>query len=289
MRQARRRQRQFDPLATPDGVRNLLEQLRKTAPSLIPADEKRLISLLNAARYLEKRPHTKSPRGRPSQWSPEELSEAITLLRDLLDRATGGRVSLQTFIGQHLPLLVYPREIANALQCGEINKQEAVALARLTADRLQTTEAEANEIRLTLLQTHLATHGSQNQLRERVKEILGESSFFSRETLALGMLKTDTLLEFNHQDVKHVFFETMRDLFYAIRTLNPEDILEQDIAEFMSAADVLTNTLRTIELRVTQRKTRELPTSDAKTGTETDQEISILTDPQTGQVTYKFR
>ena len=57
----------------------------------------------------------------------------------------------------------------------------------------------------------------------------------------------------------------------------------------MSAADVLTNTLRAIELRVTQRKTRELPTSDAKTGTETDQEISILTDPQTGQVTYKFR
>ena len=226
MRQARRRQRQFDPLATPDGVRNLLEQLRKTAPSLIPADETRLISLLNAARYLEKRPHTKSPRGRPSKWSPEELSEAITLLRDLLDRATGGRVSLQTFIGQHLPLLAYPREIAKALQCGEINKQEAVALARLTADRLQTTEVEANEIRLTLLQTHLANYGSQNQLRVRVKEIIGESSFFSREALALGMLKTDSLLEFNHQDVKHVFFETMRDLFYAIRTLNPEDILE---------------------------------------------------------------
>lgn len=286
MRQARRRQ--YDPWATPEGVRKLLHQLRQAAPGLIPGDEKRLISLLNAIRYLEKSPPTKSSRGRPSQWSAAELSEVSTLLRELLSRETGGRVSLQTFIGQHLPLLTYPAEIANALQRGEINKQEAGSLGRITADRLQTTELEAMEVRRSLLKAHLAALGSQNQLRERVKEILGETGFFSRETLNLGIQKTDSLLEFNRQDVKHVFFETMRDLFYAIRTINPEDVQEEDIAEFMTAADVLTNTLRKIEQRVALRKPKDAGALKMNFQPETDQQIEIITDPQSGQVTYKF-
>ena len=211
------------------------------------------------------------------------------MLRVLLERETNGRVSLQTFIGQHVPLLNYPPEVVNALQSGQINKQEATALVRLTAERLQTTDIEAQKLREDLLKAHLATGGSQNQLRERVNEVLGENSLFSRETLALGMVKTDSLLEFNRQDVKHIFFETMRELFYAIRSLNPEDLMGDDIAAFMNASDSLTNTLKAIEQGVNQRRNTQKATTDLSDKPETSGELKISIDPLTSQITYKFQ
>jgi hypothetical protein len=285
----RRRSRNFDPLSTPEGVRNLLGQLRTILPSLIPPEEDRLISLLNAARYLNKRSNQRSQRGRPSQWAPEVLSEVITTLRKLLAEQTEGRISVQTFIGQHLAVLTYPTEIVYALAGGQINKQEAAFLARLTAARLDMTEEEARKLRLDLLKAHLGTHGSQNLLRNKVKEILGETTLFSRETLALGMQKSDALLELNRLDVKHMFFETMRDLFYAIRTLQPEELSNEDIAEFMKNADMLTNTLRGIELRSAKRRIHSKHIQDVRMDQESSQLLEIIKDPKTGKVTYKFR
>jgi hypothetical protein len=285
----RRRPRQFDPLMTPEGVRKFLEQLRVTAPGLFPAEEESLISLLNAARYLKKRSNPATQRGRPSQWGPEVLSEAITILGKLLEQETNGRVSIQTFIGQHLGVLVYPNEIANALSNGQINKQEAASLARLTAERLQVAEKEARQLRIELLTTHLDTQGSQNQLRSKVKEVLGENAIFSRETLAVGLQKSDALLEFNRLDVKHIFFDTMRDLFYAIRTLQPEELLDEDIAEFMTAADSLSNTLKGIEQRILKRKQPPSETRDTQAATKSTQRLEIIKDPITRMVTYKFR
>lgn len=286
---ARRRPRQFDPLTTQAGVRKFLEQLRETAPSIFPAEDESLISLLNAARYLNKRPTQTTQRGRPSQWAPETLSEAITVLRKLLERETNGRISVQTFIGQYLGILTYPNEIANALSSGQINKQEAASLARLTAERLQMTEEEVHQLRLELLKAHLDSQGSQNQLRNKVKEVLGENAFFSRETLAVGLQKSDSLLAFNRLDVKHIFFETMRDLFYAIRTLQPEELLDEDVAEFMSAADSLSNTLKGIEQRIAKRKVRPGQLVETQPTSNSTQRLEITKDPITGKVTYKFR
>lgn len=289
MTTARRRPRQFDPLTTPAGVRKFLEQLRTTAPGLFPAEDASLISLLNAARYLKKRPAHTTQRGRPGQWAPEVLSEAITILHKLLEQETSGRVSVQTFIGQHLGVLTYPNEIANALSRGEINKQEAAYLARLTAARLQITEQDAYQLRFELLKAHLSVQGSQNQLRQKVKEMLGENGFFSRETLALGLRKSDSLLEVNRLDVKHIFFETMRDLFYAIRTLQPDELLDEDVADFMSAADALSNTLKRIEQRIAQRKQQPRQGYDVQTGAKSAQQVEIIKDNITGKITYKFR
>lgn len=289
MKSTRKRTRQFDPLATPKGVQKIFEQLRVTAPNLIPTKDDELISLLNAARYLKKRPAHASHRGRPSQWPPEVLNEAVTILRSLLEKETNGRVSVQTFIGQHLALLAYPLEIANALSGGQINKQEAASLARLTAERLQVAEEEARHLRLALLKAHLETFESQNQLRHKIKEMLGETTLFSRETLALGMQKSDSLLEFNRLDVKHIFFETMRDLFYAIRTLNPEELLDDDIAEFMRAADSLSDTLKGIEQRIAKRKLPSSQTRNPQPPSNSSQQLEIIKDPLTGNVTYKFR
>src|SRR5262245_54383046 len=106
MKTARRRQRTFDRLATQEGVRALLRQLREALPNLIPTTEAQLISLLNAIRHAERSTGTNSTkRGRPSHWRRDHLRQVATVLRELLERETQGRVTLLTFIGQHLRLL----------------------------------------------------------------------------------------------------------------------------------------------------------------------------------------
>jgi hypothetical protein len=168
-------------------------------------------------------------------------------------------------------------------------KQEALALARLTADKLQTTEAEATRMRLELLRSHLDGRGSQNQLRARVKEMLGENAVVSTETLALGLLKSDSLLEANPEDIRHVFFETMKELFYAIRKFDPDDLNEEDIEEFMAAADILTNTIHALELRIIQRKSpkRSIP-EPAQASIIPEQPVEMIKDSGSGRIIYKF-
>src|SRR6185295_4054084 len=164
------------------------------------------------------------------------------------------------------------------------NKQEALALARLTSESLQTTEAEAQQMRLKLLQSHLNALGSQNQLRERVKELLGENALISTETLALGLLKSDALLEVNAEDSRHVFFETMKELFFAIRKFDSDNLNEEDIEEFMAAADILTNTIHAIKLRITQRKNPKQATPGFSQTTKFEHTVKIVQDPGTGRL-----
>lgn len=68
---------------------------------------------------------TDTLRGRPPRWPREKLVEAISQLRGLLKRETQGRVSVNSFIGQYLPLLLFPSDITDALASGRINLQEA--------------------------------------------------------------------------------------------------------------------------------------------------------------------
>ena len=289
MKTARRRQRSFDQFATPDGVRDMLRKLCQTAPDLVPTAEKQAISLLNAIRHAERNPDLSSTkRGRPRHWQTEHLLQVAAHLRALLDRETQGRVSLSTFVGQHLRLLAYPEEVAAALQKAEINKQEALALSRITAEKLQTTEAEARQMRLDLLRSHLDAQGSQNQLRARVQELFGENALVSTETLALSLIKSDALLEVNAEDIRHVFFETMKELFYAIRKFESDDLKEEDIEEFMAAADSLTNTIHAIKLRIAQRKSPKHIALGFSQSTKIEHPIKIVKDPNTGRITYQF-
>jgi hypothetical protein len=76
-----------------------------------------------------------------------------------------------------------------------VNLQEAAQLSRLTADRLDSTPAKARLIRDELLRAHLLTRGSQNSLRARVKEILGEVVTVSSREMAGVVHKVDEMLE----------------------------------------------------------------------------------------------
>jgi hypothetical protein len=261
MRAARRRQRTIDPLASPEAVRSICENLRARLPDLIPTSEKQLMRFLYSVRHVERRPATDTLRGRPSRWPRERLTEAASVLRGLLERETRGRVSVNSFIGQYLPLLQFPSDVTSALSSGHINLQEAAQLARLTAERLDCSSAAARARRTELLKQHLAVQGSQTRLRARVKEMLGETQEpeISSESMAEVVARVDELLEVDPSDTRHMFWEEMKRIFFAMREIQPEDLDDETMDEFMSAMDQLSNVLYRIEKR---RQKREADVGD---------------------------
>jgi hypothetical protein len=254
MRATRRRNRTIDPLARPEAVRALCEELRSRIPGVIPNSERQLVRFLYAVRHVERRPATDTRRGRPSRWRRGDLVSAAGHLRALLDRETSGRVSLNSFLGQYLLILDFPADVQEALSDGRVNLQEAAQLARLTAERLESTPAKAKSIRAELLRSHLLGRGSQNSLRTRVREILGEVITVSSGEMAGVVQKVDELLEIDPSDKRHLFYEEMKRFFYAMREIEPEDVDDESLDEFMTAADQLSNAIYKIELKRRQRE-----------------------------------
>jgi len=66
--------------------------------------------------------------------------------------------------------------------------------------------------------------------------------------------KVDELLEIDPADKRHFFYEEMKRLFYAMREIQPEDIDDESLDQFMSAADQLSNAIYTIELKRRKQK-----------------------------------
>ena len=256
MRATRRRQRTIDPLASPEAVRSICDRLRARLPDLIPTSEKQLIRFLYSVRHVERRPATDTLRGRPSRWPREKLTEAASVLRGLLERETSGRVSVSSFIGQYLPLLQFPSDVTDALSAGHINLQEAAQLARLTAERLDCSPTAARGRRAEFLQQHLAVQGSQTRLRARVKDLLGETQEpeISSESMSRVVAQVDELLEIDPHDTRHMFWEEMKRIFFAMREIQPEDLDDEMMNEFMSAMDQLSNILYRIEKKRQKRE-----------------------------------
>lgn len=254
MKAARRRRRESDTLASPDAIRTICRLLRERMPETIPASEKQLVRFLFAVRHVERRPATDTRRGRPSHWPREKLMEAASQLRGILERETSGRVSVNSFIGQYVPILSYPSDVTGALSRGEINLHEAAQLARLTPERLETTPAKAQALRSEILRAHQLARGSQNSLHARVKEILGEVVAVSTEEMTNVVQKVDELLEIDPADKRHFFYEEMKRLFYAMREIRPEDIDNESLDQFMAAADQLSNAIHAIELKRRKQK-----------------------------------
>lgn len=225
-------------------------------PGVIPNSEKHLVRFLYAVRHVERRPATDTKRGRPPHWKREDLVRASGHLRDILTRETSGRVSLNSFIGQYLLILDFPSDVQDALSNGVINLQEAAQLARLTPKRLGCRPAEARRTRGEVLRAHTAVQGSQTRLRARVKELLGEvtASGVSSEGMAAVVAKTDELLEVDPTDARHLFWEEMKRLFYAMKEVELEDLDEETMDDFLAAVDGVSNVLNKIERKRRERE-----------------------------------
>ena len=151
-------------------------------------------------------------------------------------------------------MLNFPADVTGALSKGEINLHEATQLARLTSERLDETPARARLLRAEVMLAHTLARGSQNALRTRVKEILGEVVTVSGKEMAGVVEKVDELLEIDPSDKRHLFYEELKRFFYAMRETRPEDIDDDSLDEFMTAADQLSNALYKIELKRRQRE-----------------------------------
>lgn len=101
---------------------------------------------------------------------------------------------------------------------------------------------------------HFLDRGSQNGLRARVKDILGETDGVSGAEMASVVRKVDELLEVDPADKRHLFYEEMKRLFYAMREIEPEDVDDESLDQFMSAAYHLSNAIRAIEIRRRRRE-----------------------------------
>jgi hypothetical protein len=260
MSATRRRHRTADLLASPSAVRSVCRLLRDRMPDVIPSSEKGLIRFLYAVRHVERRPTTDTRRGRPPQWPREKLVEAASHLRGLLERETRGRVSVNSFIGQYLPLLLFPSDVTDALSSGRINLQEAAQLARLTPQRLDCSPRAARDRRAEMVLSHLAVHGSQTRLRTRVRELLGESVGLDIPGgLASVVSMVDELLDVDPSDARHMFWEEMKRLFFAMREVEPEDLDDETMDDFLKAVDQVSNVLQRIEKKSARgsRKVKE--------------------------------
>jgi hypothetical protein len=211
--------------------------------------------MLEAVRNIERRPTTDTKRGRPSRWRREDLLEVARHLRAVLERETSGRVSLQSFIGQYVNALRFPSEIQAALANSDINFQEAAQLARLTAERLGCSTTEAQVRRAELLKSHLTARASQNTLRARVKEMLGESQqpVSDADGVVAAIRRVDEMLEIDPSDTRHIFWEEMKRLLFALREIQPEELDDKILNDFTTAMDEVSNVLYRIELRRRKR------------------------------------
>lgn len=89
----------------------------------------------------------------------------------------------------------------------------------------------------------------------RVKDIPGETDGVSGAQMASAVRKADELPEVDPADKRHLFYEEMRCLFYALKELQHEDVDDESLDQFMAAADQLSNAIRAIEMR---RRRREM-------------------------------
>jgi hypothetical protein len=256
MRATRRRQRKPDSLAAPRSVRTVLKDLGERLPFPIPQSEKDLVRFLYAIGYVERAPATDTRRGRPGRWTRKQLTEAASILRGILERETLGRVSVKSFVSQYLQVIYFPIDLLGPLEAGQINLQEAIHLNRISPKRLACSPREAACLRREIIEAHLAVQGSQTGLRERVKEVLGEAQEpeMTAKTLTEALVVVDELLEIDPVDSRHLFWEQLKDIFFAIRNVAPEDLDDEILGEFTAAMDQISGVLFKIRKRKKERE-----------------------------------
>jgi hypothetical protein len=74
------------------------------------------------------------------------------------------------------------------------------------------------------------------------------------ENIAAVIERADGLLEIDPSDARHLFWEEMKRLFLAMREIQPEDLDEPSLNEFLAAMDEVSKVLYKIEVRRRKRE-----------------------------------
>ena len=253
----RRRVRKADPLASVSEIRKVIDDLRRRCPDLIPPSDRGVLKLMNAVRHVEQRPAGDSKSGRPGHFPREKLLEVSRHLKATLAKNYRDRISLSTFIGFYLPILNYPSDVLDALENGEVTRLEAAQIARLVPKRLDVKPKKALAIRQEVLSNHLKMQGSHPQLRRRVAELLGDETIMTSANMAAAVSQVDDLLSVEADDRRHLFYEQMKEFFYAMRDIRPEEIDDSTLEEILEASDQLMGVIHKIRLKRKQQLDKE--------------------------------
>jgi hypothetical protein len=71
--------------------------------------------------------------------------------------------------------------------------------------------------------------------------------------MAAIVAKTDDLLVVDPADARHMFWEEMKRLYYAMKDIEPEDLDEGTMEDFLKAMDGVSNVIFRIERRRQER------------------------------------
>jgi hypothetical protein len=247
LRATYRRQRKLDPLASVDSIRVIIYQLRAALPDIIPQRDKDLVRLLRAVRHIHRYPASDTNRGRPGRWKREDLLKVSARLSDTLERETSSHISLSSFVDHYLRLLDFPSDVLQALSGGDINLFEAEQLARVTAERLGGSPAQAKRTRADLLSAHVQARLSGERLRQRVAELLRASA---DEAGTTGDNDLDQDLEdFDPYDPTHLFWDQIKQLGFAFRDIRREDVTDEEVEELLKASEPVLIVLNRIQRR----------------------------------------
>jgi uncharacterized protein YpbB len=85
-----------------------------------------------------------------------------------------------------------------------------------------------------------------------------QESAISSESIASVVAKVDEMLEIDPADTRHMFWEEMKRLFFAMREIEPEDLNEELMDDFLTSMDQVSNVLYRIEKRRKERKRESL-------------------------------
>jgi hypothetical protein len=178
-------------------------------------------------------------------------------LGEILARETQGRISIATFVDHYLRILDFPSDVLEPLSKGEVNLFEAEQLARVSARRLDISQAGAKRKRAEILLAHLKSRSSGERLRRRVNELLAppKPEIVPSTRSGDAVEEYSDLEDFDPYDSTHLFWEEIKQLGFAFRDIRREDLDDELIEELLKAAEPIWSALKKIKSR--QRKNIE--------------------------------
>jgi hypothetical protein len=236
-----RRPRIADPIASPAGVRRVLDSLREISPVPIPATDRKVFTLLNAVRHVGRYKATDKPSGRPGKFNREDLLAVDRALRTALEKHERPNLSVASFVGFYLPILRYPADVGEALAEGKINLLEAAQLARLTPENLGVDTREARRVRQETLLLHTRLAASQADLRRRVTALIKPFN----DDLEFADVAADEMIDAG--DGRHLFYEQLKQIHQALKTLRPDELNDTDLDDILSQSDRLLGIIHRIQ------------------------------------------
>ncbi len=237
----KRRPRISDPIASPAGVRQVLDTLREISPVQIPATDRKTFTLLNAVRHVGRYRATDKPGGRPGKFNREDLLAVDRALRTALEKQGRPNLSVASFVGFYLPILRYPADVGEALAEGKINLLEAAQLARLTPEKLGVDAREARRVRQETLRLHTRLTGSQADLRRRVTALIKPF----KDDLEFADAAADEMIEAG--DGRHLFYEQLKQIHQVLKTFRPDELNDTDLDDILSQSDRLLGIIHRVQ------------------------------------------